>query len=118
MKSLLLVAALSTASLSALAQGMNMDHSSHHGETAKPPASATSNASELAEGEVRRVDRDQKKITLRHGEIKSLGMPPMTMVFQLADPAWIDQYKVGDKVRFDVEQINGAYTVVRMEKAP
>lgn len=117
MKSLLLVAAVSTASLSALAQGTNTDHSAHHGEATKMSSGAKTNASELADGEVRRVDRDQKKITLRHGEIKSIGMPPMTMVFQLADPAWIDQYKVGDKVRFDVEQINGAYTVVRMERA-
>ncbi len=82
------------------------DHSAHHTATV-----------EMSDGEVRRVDRDQKKITLRHGEMKNLGMPPMTMVFQVAEPAWVDQFKVGDKVKFVAEQRNGAYTVVKIERA-
>jgi Cu/Ag efflux protein CusF len=45
-------------------------------------------------------------------------MPPMTMVFQLAYPIWIDQFKVGDKVRFAADKVNGAYTVVKIEKTP
>jgi Cu/Ag efflux protein CusF len=81
-------------------------------------AAATDPATELAEGEIRRIDRDQRKMTLRHGELRSLDMPPMTMVFQLADPTWAEQFKVGDKIRFAAEKINGAYTVVKIEKAP
>ena len=70
---------------------------------------------ELADGEVRRVDRDAKKITLRHGPIASIDMPPMTMVFQVKDPAMLDGLKQGDKVKFSAEKIDGAYVVTRIE---
>ncbi len=70
---------------------------------------------ELADGEVRRVDRDAKKITLRHGPIASIDMPPMTMVFQVKDPAMLGGLKQGDKVKFSAEKIDGAYVVTRIE---
>jgi len=69
----------------------------------------------LAEAEVRKVDIDAKKITLKHGEIKNLEMPPMNMVFQVKDPALLSQVKVGDKIRFTADKINGAYTVLSIE---
>lgn len=69
----------------------------------------------MAEAEVRRVDTAGKKISLRHGEIKNLDMPPMTMVFQVSDPAMLDKVKAGDKVRFTADQVNGAYTVMSIE---
>ena len=72
-------------------------------------------AQELADGEVRRVDRDAKKITLRHGPIASIDMPPMTMVFQVKDPAMLGGLKPGDKVKFSAEKIDGAYVVTRIE---
>lgn len=71
-----------------------------------------------AEAEVRKIDRAQGKITLRHGEIKNLDMPPMTMVFRVADPKLLDGLAEGAKVRFDAEKINGQYTVVRLVAAP
>ena len=71
----------------------------------------------LADGEVRRVDLDAKKITLRHGPIQSLDMPPMTMVFQVKDPAMLERVKPGDKVKFSAEKVGGAYTVTSIEKA-
>jgi len=71
----------------------------------------------LADGEVRKIDLGAKKITLRHGEIKSLDMPPMTMVFQVKDPAMLEKVKVGDKVQFTVENANGAMTILTMEPA-
>lgn len=74
-------------------------------------------AAELSEGEVRKVDKDAKKITIRHGPLANLDMPPMTMVFQVKDPAMLEQVKAGDKVRFTAEKIGGAYTVTRIEKA-
>ena len=61
------------------------------------PAAATG---EMTDGEVRKVDKENRKITLKHGEIRNLEMPPMTMVFQVNDAAMLDQVKVGDKVRF------------------
>ena len=71
----------------------------------------------LTDGEIRKVDKDAKKITIKHGEIKNLGMPPMTMVFQVKDPALLEQVKAGDKVKFFAEKLGGAYTVTRIEAA-
>jgi len=67
------------------------------------------------EGEVRKVDKTAGKISLRHGEIKNLDMPPMNMVFQVKDPALLEKVKAGDKVRFTADQINGDYTVMSIE---
>ena len=76
-------------------------------------------AAEMTEGVVRKVDRDTGKITLRHGEIKHLDMPPMTMVFQASDPALLDGLKPGDKVLFSAETTaGGALVVTRIEPAP
>lgn len=70
------------------------------------------------EGEVRKIDKAQGKITLKHGEIKSLDMPPMTMVFHVKDPKSLEALAVGDKVRFAVDKIDGQYTVTAISKAP
>ncbi|WP_332774503.1 copper-binding protein [Polaromonas sp.] len=67
------------------------------------------------EAEVRKVDMDAKKITLKHGEIKNLEMPAMSMVFQVKDPALLQKVKAGDKVKFTADKINGAFTVISME---
>lgn len=67
------------------------------------------------EGEVRKVDKEAGKITLKHGEIKNLDMPGMTMVFQVKDPAMLEAVKAGDQVSFTVDKINGAYTVLSIE---
>ncbi|HEX5611645.1 MAG TPA: copper-binding protein [Burkholderiales bacterium] len=71
----------------------------------------------LTEGEVRKVDKDAKKITIKHGPISSLEMPAMTMVFQVKDPAMLDKVKAGDKVKFDAQKLGGAFTVTQIEKA-
>jgi Cu(I)/Ag(I) efflux system protein CusF len=69
----------------------------------------------LSEGEVRKVDKSAKKITIKHGPLANLDMPPMTMVFQVTDPAMLEQVKAGDKVKFQAEKIGAAYTVTRIE---
>ena len=74
-------------------------------------------AQELADGEVRKVDKDAGKITLKHGPIKSMDMPPMTMVFRVQDAAMLQGVKAGDKVRFDARQISGQYVVIKLEPA-
>ena len=74
-------------------------------------------AQPLIDGEVRKVDAAQNKITLKHGEIKHLDMTPMSMVFQVKDPALLARVKVGDKVRFGVDRIDGVYTVTAIESA-
>lgn len=85
------------------------------------PASATRKTAEasasMAEGEVKRIDKDAGKVTIKHGELKNLDMPPMTMVFRVKDPAMLDQVKVGDKIGFLAERVNGAITVTKLEPA-
>lgn len=71
----------------------------------------------MADGEVRKVDKANKKITLKHGEIKSLDMPPMTMVFQVSDAALLDKVKPGDKVQFNVAKEGTRFTVTQIEPA-
>ena len=70
-----------------------------------------------AEAEVRRVDTGAGKVTLKHGEIRNLDMPPMTMVFTVAEPAMLGNLKVGDKVRFVVEQQNGKMVITKITPA-
>ena len=74
-------------------------------------------AGEMTEAEVRKVDKDGKKITLKHGTIKNLDMPPMTMVFQVDDAATLDKLKAGDKVRFKAVHEGGKYTVTEIQPA-
>ena len=81
-----------------------------------PAATAsTSAAPTMTEGEVRKVDREQGKVTLKHGPIVNLDMPGMTMVFKAADPKLLDSVKPGDKVKFAADNINGTLTVTAME---
>jgi len=85
------------------------DHAGHSEET-----HAAMSAS-LTEGQVRKVDREQGKLTIKHGPLENLGMPPMTMVFRVQDPAMLDKVAPGDNVRFLAERVNGAITVTRLE---
>lgn len=94
----------------ALAQQSTTDHTAHH------PAQ-TQEAAALTDGEVRRVDKDANKLTIRHGPILSLDMPAMTMVFQVKDPAMLEQVKAGDRIKFSAEKTGGALTVTRIEPA-
>ena len=73
---------------------------------------------DLSEGEIRKVDQEGGKVTLAHGEIKSLDMPPMTMVFRVRDAKLLDELVPGDRVRFAAERIDGSYTVTSLSKAP
>ena len=96
MKKLLLSAMLAFASIAAVAQTLVKD---------------------MTEAEVRKIDKDAKKLTLKHGPIKNLDMPGMTMVFQVKDMALLEKLAVGDKIMVSVEQQQGAYVVTAVEKA-
>ena len=74
-------------------------------------------AQSLADGEIRKVDKDAKKITIKHGPIAALDMPAMTMVFQVKDPAFLEQVRAGDRVKFEAQKLGGAYTLTRIETA-
>jgi Cu(I)/Ag(I) efflux system periplasmic protein CusF len=80
-------------------------------------AQASAPPKEMADAEVRRVDKDAKKVTLKHGPIKSLDMPSMTMVFQVRDEKLFDKLVAGEKIKFTAEQLQGAYVVTGVEKA-
>ena len=110
----LLLLGTGTAWAQAPAAAASDSHSNHHTEaTAAPTPQA-----DLSEGEITRWDPRTLRLTLKHGEIKNLEMPPMTMVFRVADASVVGDLKPGDKVCFRAEQISGAYHVQRIEKAP
>lgn len=98
----------------AIAQKPADDHSAHHAPGA--PGAPAEPAGALTDGEIRRVDREAKKLTIKHGPIQNLDMPAMTMVFQVKDAAMLDQVKAGDKVKFRAEKDGGQYTVTKIEK--
>jgi len=66
------------------------------------------------DGEVKRIDTDSGKVTLKHGDIKSLDMPAMQMSFRVADPTWLKTLQVGDKVKFDAAKVNGQFTITAL----
>ena len=74
-------------------------------------------ATSMTAGEVRKVDKEAGKITIRHEALENLGMPAMTMVFHAADPKFLDPVKDGDKVRFVADKVNGQFTVTKIEAA-
>lgn len=72
----------------------------------------------MAEGVVRKIDSDNRKITLKHGEIKNLQMPGMTMVFRLQETVNMDKLQAGDKVLFHVEKLDGAFVITDLQGSP
>lgn len=111
--------------LAAMLAGAVSAHAASHagapmamGDAKKDSAiAATADMTDMADGEVRKVDMDAKKITIRHGEIKNLDMPGMTMVFQVGDPALLSKVKTGDKIRFKAEKAGGAIVVTDIQPA-
>ena len=85
--------------------------------TQKEAAATTPVSADMADGEVKKVDKENKKITLKHGVIKNLDMPGMTMVFGIKDVAMLENLKVGDKVKFKAEQTGTAITVTDIQPA-
>ena len=71
----------------------------------------------MVDGEVRKVDLAAKKITLKHGEIKNLDMPPMTMVFRVANPELLAKAQVWEKIQFRAENSGGAMVVTDIQRA-
>ena len=98
------------------AHAQAVDHSKMDGMN-MPGMKMDSMPASMTEGEVRKIDKEAKKITLKHGDIKNLDMPGMTMVFQVKDAALLDKVKVGDKVTFTAEKADGAIVVTSIEAA-
>ncbi len=85
--------------------------------TTMASAAALAQSPGMTAGEIRKVDKEAKKITIRHEPMPKFDMPGMTMVFQVKDPAMLDQVKTGDKVNFEAEKLGGAFTVTKIEAA-
>jgi len=81
------------------------------------PMAMKAPSGDLAAGEVRKVDRDAGKITLRHGPVPSMGIPAMTMVYGVKDRSALEHLGVGDKVNYAAEKTDAGYTVTRIERA-
>jgi Cu(I)/Ag(I) efflux system protein CusF len=67
-------------------------------------------------GEVRRIDAAANKVTLKHGPIRELELPAMTLVYVVQDPKLLDNLKAGDTVRFTADKVDGRYTVLSISK--
>jgi len=85
--------------------------------TAQARTEATAKV-DFTNGEIRKVDLQEKKFTLKHDEIKNLRMPPMTMNYEVRDAAWLTAFKAGDKVRFKVVQEGNRYIVTEIQSRP
>ena len=83
-----------------------------HAESVTAPAAKTT---AMSEGVVRKIDTAGSKITLKHGPIANLDMPPMTMVFRVQAPALLSGIKVGDPVTFRAERFDGVFTVTAIQ---
>ncbi len=84
----------------------------------KPATATTAAAGDMTDGEVRKVDMDAGKLTLKHADIKSLDMPAMTMVFNVKDKALLDKLKTGDRVKFKAVNDGGKFVVTEIQPAP
>lgn len=92
-------------------------HDAHHGHGAPAAAAKAADAAQFApsEGEVKRLDKAGKRVTIAHGPLENLGMPPMTMAFEVEDAALVDALKVGDRIRFIAGKEGRRYTARDVE---
>ncbi|ENO90804.1 hypothetical protein C662_19290 [Thauera sp. 28] len=92
-------------------------HDAHHGHGAPAAAAKAADAAQFApsEGEVKRLDKAGKRVTIAHGPLENLGMPPMTMAFEVEDAAVVDALKVGDRIRFIAGKEGRRYTARDVE---
>lgn len=96
---------------SALALGLTLPPACLAQASTEAAAAASVQADRLTEGEIRRLDLEAGKLTIRHGEIRNLDMPPMTMVFVARDKGLLSGWKVGDRIRFAAIHEGGRYLV-------
>ena len=108
----LLIAAALFAGSSGIAMAASDVQTSPLSETAMLAVSA-----KLTSGEVRKVDTEQDKLTIKHEAIENLQMPGMTMVFKATDPAMLEKLQVGDKIKFAAEKANGALVITTIQAA-
>ena len=109
--------ALTAACAVALSPAAYAQSSMDHGKTDSVTSAQTTATAEMTDGEVRKIDLEAGKVTLKHGDIKNLDMPGMTMVFVVKDKAMLDKLKAGDKVKFKAINDAGKFTVTEIQPA-
>lgn len=114
---LALGASVGLAAVGAAAQQGGMNQGGMGQGAGGQPGMMQMQSGDMADGVIRKVDKDAGKLTIKHGPIPSMDMPPMTMVYRVTDPAMLDQVKPGDSVKFTMEKIGGQYTVTRIGAA-
>lgn len=98
----------------ALGAAMPASAAGEHGHGEMPMASTTAG---MSEGTVTKLDPAKGRITIKHGPLKNLGMPAMTMAFKAGSMDMLDKVKPGDTVHFVAENVGGTMTVTRLENA-
>ncbi len=78
-------------------------------------AGGSVSATEMSKGEVVKVDTKRHRLTIKHGPLENLGMPGMTMVFEVADPAMIEGVDTGTAVSFVAERVQGKLTITEID---
>ena len=109
--------ALTAACAVALSPAAYAQSSTNHGKTDSATSAQTTATAEMTDGEVRKIDLEAGKVTLKHGDIKNLDMPGMTMVFVVKDKAMLNKLKAGDKVKFKAINDAGKFTVTEIQPA-
>ena len=109
--------ALTAAFTAALSPAAHAQSSMEHSKMDGMKTAQTTAAPEMTDGEVRKIDMEAGKVTLKHGDIKNLDMPGMTMVFVVKDKAMLDKLKAGDKVKFKAINDAGNFTVTEIQPA-
>ena len=99
------------------ARAVFREYSHDHSEHTAMAAASQEDPNALSEGEIKKIDKDSGKLTIKHGPLNNLNMPGMTMAFKVQETAMLDQVKAGDRIRFRVESLNGTYTVTKLESA-
>ena len=107
-----LIAALAIGSALAAPSGADVAHRQY----ATPALVLAAATTALADGEVRKIDKGTGTVTLKHGPVPNLDMPPMTMGYRVKDKAMLDQLKPGDKIKFEAGNVGGVFTLMRFEK--
>jgi Cu(I)/Ag(I) efflux system periplasmic protein CusF len=100
-----------------LLAGTTLSYAASHATAPSSPAAPAASTLPIATAEIRKIDLENKKITLKHGEIKNLDMPSMTMVFAVNDAVMLDKLAAGDKVMFTADKVGSTFTVISIEKA-
>lgn len=107
-----IVTGIAAASFALTAFDNALAQSHEHGAPAATAVAAHGTA--MSEGEIRKVDKDTQRLTIKHGPLDNLGMPGMTMVFGIKDAALLDTLKAGDKIKFVADKIEGRYVVTQL----